>query len=85
MLLADNFHGHSSENPLRNWLIYIRMVNDESDRAKRSSTMVRMLDAGVLIMVFFFFFTTLLSFWLATLSMQEHYEKAAVADMEEAR
>lgn len=83
VLLANNFHADDKLNPLRNWLIYIRLVNHQSDRHRRSSALVKLLDACVILMIILFFFTTLLSVCLAMLSTEEHYERAATREMVE--
>jgi Na+/alanine symporter len=82
VLLTDNYHSDDKLNPLRNWLIYIRLVNGESDRHRRSSALVKLLDACVIIMIFLFFFTTLLSAGLAILSAEKRYERAATREVE---
>jgi len=86
VLLADDFHARADENPLRNRLVYIRTASGESSaRAARSAALVRLLAGAVVVMILLFFFSTLLSCWLATLSMHEHYVKEHAADVEEAR
>lgn len=71
MLLADNFHGDDARNPLRGWLIYIRLRAGDSDRRRRAGSLVKLLDALVILMIFLYFFTTLLSVWIVLLSMQK--------------
>jgi Na+/alanine symporter len=84
VLLTDNYHSNDKLNPLRNWLIYIRIVNGESNRHRRSSALVKLLDACVIIMIFLFFFTTLLSAGLAMLHAEERrYERAATREVVE--
>lgn len=52
VILHDNFHSDDKLNPLRNWLIIVRYrAEEESLRVNRSSALVKLLDAAVIIMM----------------------------------
>ncbi|TGZ76553.1 hypothetical protein EX30DRAFT_245186 [Ascodesmis nigricans] len=66
VILHANYHSDNRLNPLRNWLIIVRYrAGEESLRISRSGALVKLLDAGVIILIFLFFFTTLLCFRIA--------------------
>lgn len=48
-LLGKNFHIHSEKNPLRDWLIYIRITNGADARVARTDALVKALVALVIL------------------------------------
>lgn len=87
VLLSGNYHSDGARNPLRGWLIYLRLRADDSARAARSSALVKLLDACVILLILMFFATALLSFWLALLGLEKErrYAPAAVTEVREVR
>ncbi|KAI5777141.1 hypothetical protein EDC01DRAFT_598250, partial [Geopyxis carbonaria] len=65
VLLHDNFHTDAASNRLRNWLVYVRVANQQTPRTTRTGGLVKALDAGVILMIILFFLTTLLSLYIA--------------------
>jgi len=83
VLLFNNYHVDNVRNPLWRWLVAIRLAHNQSGRERRSGALVKLLDAGVILMIFLFFLTTLLSFCLAMLngpSGREEYERASARE-----
>ncbi|KAF8543848.1 hypothetical protein BDD12DRAFT_164907 [Trichophaea hybrida] len=80
VLLFNNYHRDDNQNTLWRWLVGIRLAHNQTGRERRTGALVKLLDACVILMILLFFFTTLLSFCLAILSGQEHYERAAVRE-----
>ena len=82
VLLYNDFHAEDRANPLWRWLVGIRLQAQQTGRERRTGALVKLLDAGVVLMIMLFFCTTLLSMCLALLSNQEEYERTATREID---
>lgn len=82
VLLCNDFHTANRANPLWRWLVGMRLQAHQTGRERRTGALIRLLDAGVILMILLFFCTTLLSTFLALLSNEEEYERTATRELD---